>query len=285
MKTEYMVEYLNLAKTLSFTKTAAELYTSQPTLSKHIQALEDEIGAPLFNRSTHEISLTEEGKVVCEYFEKILGDCDEMLREVGLVSQGIAGNLNVGYMGNSGMEFLDPGVDAFYAKYPNIELKLTPMHPSKIIESLQDDEIDVGLLFETSHLPQREFEFKQLGLYEWKVVLSDKNPLANKSEISLEDLGDQPMVEAKSDEAFSELRSKFMEENGFEPAETVYCNESNFMAVIIRTKGGYYIGTDSLQRKDLVAVPLHTESPGVPIGLAYKRENPNQSISHFISCF
>lgn len=285
MKTEYMVEYLSLAKTLSFTKTAADLYTMQPTLSKHLQALEDEIGSPLLIRNTREMSLTEEGRIVAGYFEKILDEYNGMMRDVSLASQGITGSIEVGYMEN-GLDFLESGIDTFYEKYPKIELTLTPMHPGKIIESLHGGQIDVGLIFQTSQLPQRDFAFEQLGRYDWMVVFSDKNPLASEAEVSFDELKGQPMVQAQTDDAFSELRSKLMEENGFEPTETIYCSESNLMAVVIRTRGGYYIGSDSAQRKHLVARPLRTRNPScIPIGLAYLEENRNPSIPLFVGCF
>lgn len=58
MRIEYLREYVRLAQTLSFTKTADEFYITQPTLSKHVQLMERELGASLLVRSTHETTLT-----------------------------------------------------------------------------------------------------------------------------------------------------------------------------------------------------------------------------------
>lgn len=280
-----MREFLHLAKTLNFTKTATELYISQPTLSKHVQAMEEELGVPLLVRGSRGVSLTPEGEVACEHLSAIVDEYDQMARELKMVSAGISGSIRVGYMANGGFELIDAGVERFYAAYPGIELTFDSLSPNRVIRTLQEGRIDVGLVFQTASLPAGEFEFKKVGEYPWKVVVSEGNPLAHREEISFEDLAGQPFIQARSDREFSELQARLMDENGFEPAEIVYCSGTDLIPAILRSKGGYFIGVDALPREHLVGLPLAGCSSGIPVGLVYAKGSENACIPLFMSFF
>lgn len=71
MELSYIKEFIVLAEYKNFSKAAEELYISQPTLSKHIQAMERELGGKLFNRSTHGVSLTEFGELFLPFAIRI----------------------------------------------------------------------------------------------------------------------------------------------------------------------------------------------------------------------
>jgi Transcriptional regulator len=70
--------FIDLAKTLNYTETAENLYTTQGNISKHILALEKELSVSLFNRSHRKISLTREGEITLEYAKKIISESNEL---------------------------------------------------------------------------------------------------------------------------------------------------------------------------------------------------------------
>lgn len=82
MKTEYLYEFSVLAQTLSFSRAAQALFLSQSTLSKHIQRMEEELGAQLLVHSTHAVSLTEAGRLLARQADGIIRRCSRAQRQL-----------------------------------------------------------------------------------------------------------------------------------------------------------------------------------------------------------
>ena len=82
MNTGMLYEFLVLSKLLNYSKAAVALYISQSVLTKHMQALEKEMGIPLLLRTTHGVTLTEAGKVLAKEAPELLGKCDSILRRL-----------------------------------------------------------------------------------------------------------------------------------------------------------------------------------------------------------
>ena len=81
MKIEYIQEYLAVAETKNYSVAAKSLYISQPTLSRHIKAMESELGYPLVSTSSHGVALTEFGKAAVRPFRKMLKDYQTVLEQ------------------------------------------------------------------------------------------------------------------------------------------------------------------------------------------------------------
>lgn len=82
MNFDYLREFLDLANTLNFTKSASNLQMTQSTLSRHIAAMEKEIGAPLFVRSTSKVKLTQNGRLLYERSSALLSDYADTIEEM-----------------------------------------------------------------------------------------------------------------------------------------------------------------------------------------------------------
>ena len=89
--------YLTFSELLNFTRAAEVLHMTQPTLSKMIAGLEDEVGVPLVQRTKRSVILTNAGQVLCTYFRKMLADYKEGLERVSAASQGHCGSVRIGF--------------------------------------------------------------------------------------------------------------------------------------------------------------------------------------------
>lgn len=285
MRIDYLREFVRLAQTLSFTQTAAEFYITQPTLSKHVQLMERELGAPLLIRSTHGTELTEEGRIAYKHFSSILMEYDGMVGEIKALDEGIAGSITIGYFGYGGMAFMEEGLDRFYASYPNIELSVLAHQPHQIIDALLNGQIDVGLIFSTERLSQGEFTFKRIGEIPWGIVISEESPLATKDEITFADLQGRSMIRASTEEEFYQLQLTFLGVNGFTPSNIITCSQADIIPSILLSTDSYFVGENAFGRKRIVERPLAGCAQGIPIGLCYRRSNPNPYIPHFLNCF
>jgi len=108
----------------NFTKAAAILYLSQPSLSKQIKILEKNLNTLLINRERNKISLTESGEVLLQYSNRILALCEESCRAIIDLKNGDRGNLRVGASQTIGT-YLMPRILALFAQnYPQIDLNV-----------------------------------------------------------------------------------------------------------------------------------------------------------------
>ena len=91
-------ELVDLAYTLNFSETASRLYISQPTLSKHISAIENELGVQLFIRTKQHVRITEAGTRFCEKMRRMVALYDEAAYELRNTLEHMEGTLRVGFL-------------------------------------------------------------------------------------------------------------------------------------------------------------------------------------------
>lgn len=150
----YQIRYfLAACRTLHFTRAAEEAGVSQPALTKAIQKLEDELGAPLFLRDGRRVVLTEFGKLMQEK----LGRVAEARREAETAAQQYHSptrtELNVGLMCTIGPATLVGLLERFRLESPDIDLKLHDVTPSSGYSGVQDRRIDCAVMAINSGAP------------------------------------------------------------------------------------------------------------------------------------
>jgi DNA-binding transcriptional LysR family regulator len=173
----------------SFTKAAATLYLSQPSLSKQIKTLERNLDALLINRESNKISLTENGKVLLQYSERILALCEESCRALIDLKNGERGNLTVGASQTIGT-YLMPRVLALFAQnYPQIDLKVQVNSTRIIANSIINREIDIAVVGgEISDDLKKTLSIEDFVYDELSLIISKSHPFAKKKKINKEDL-------------------------------------------------------------------------------------------------
>jgi DNA-binding transcriptional LysR family regulator len=173
----------------SLTKAAATLYLSQPSLSKQIKTLERNLDALLINRESNKISLTENGKVLLQYSERILALCEESCRALIDLKNGERGNLTVGASQTIGT-YLMPRVLALFAQnYPQIDLKVQVNSTRIIANSIINREIDIAVVGgEISDDLKKTLSIEDFVYDELSLIISKSHPFAKKKKINKEDL-------------------------------------------------------------------------------------------------
>ncbi len=142
------IEYvLAVHKHGHFAKAAAACYVTQPTLSMQIQKLEEELGAVIFDRSKKPILLTEVGKNIIDQLQIILNEAKKVdgLIKISLHSS-LKGELIIGVIPTIAPYLLPLLLPVIEKKYPELQLQIFELQTEEIIKSLNNDEIDVGLL-------------------------------------------------------------------------------------------------------------------------------------------
>ena len=173
----------------NFTKAAAVLYLSQPSLSKQIKTLEKNLDILLINRERNNISLTESGKVLLQYSERILALCEESCRALIDLKNGDRGNLTVGASQTIGT-YLMPRILALFAQnYPQINLKVQVNSTRIIAKKIINREIDIAVVGgEISDDLKKNLTIKPFVSDELSLIISKSHPFAKKNQINKEDL-------------------------------------------------------------------------------------------------
>jgi DNA-binding transcriptional LysR family regulator len=173
----------------NFTKAASSLYISQPSLSKQLKILEENLDTVLINRERNQISLTESGEIFVQYSERILILCEESCRALIDLKNGERGNLIVGASQTIGT-YLMPRILALFAQnYPQIDLKVQVDSTRTIATSVIKREIDVAIVGgEISNELKKKLTIQPFVYDELRLIISNSHPFATKKIITKEDL-------------------------------------------------------------------------------------------------
>jgi len=173
----------------NLTKAAEILYLSQPALSKQIKTLEKNLDILLINREKNKISLTESGKVLLEYSERILALCEESCRALIDLKNGDRGVLTVGASQTIGT-YLMPGILALFSQnYPEINLKVQVNSTRIIAQSIRNRKIDIAVVGgDISNNLKKKLTISPFLSDELNLIISKSHPFAEKKKINKEDL-------------------------------------------------------------------------------------------------
>jgi DNA-binding transcriptional LysR family regulator len=150
--------FYTVARHLSFTKAAEQLFMTQPAVTFQIKQLEEQFNTRLFERSHGKIALTPAGKLVMDYAGRILGLSEEMEARVADLTGAMGGPLLLG-ASTTIAEFMLPRIlGEFKAGHPQVHVHLTVGNSEMIVNRVADHSLDLGLIESPSHLPALNIE-------------------------------------------------------------------------------------------------------------------------------
>ncbi|MCA4813597.1 CysB family HTH-type transcriptional regulator [Acinetobacter towneri] len=196
----------------NLTEASAALYTSQSGVSKHIKDLEDELGVQLFVRKGKRLlGLTEPGQALLSIVERMLVDADNIKRLADDFNKVDEGTLTIATTHTQARYVLPPIVNLFKKEFPKVHLILQQASPVEIAEMLLQGEADIGIATESL---TTEENLASVPYYDWRhsIITPQDHPLASKTEISLTDLAEYPIItyhggftgRSKIDKAFTD---------------------------------------------------------------------------------
>ena len=180
----------------SLNKAAERLRVSQSTLTRQMQALEQEIGGPLLERGPGGVALTAAGHALARRMSPVLAEFDRALGEVRKQARGQSSELRIGYLMSAVARYLNPALAALRKAHPEVKAKLLDLSPGEQIAALRKGEIDLALIGAAGNLLTREFYVKKIAVLPVFAALADHHPLAARKEVRLADLRGEVFVGA-----------------------------------------------------------------------------------------
>lgn len=184
--------FLKIVEEGSFSRAAERAFRTQPAVSLAIRRLEEEIGAPLFDRSQKSPALTEVGKVFHSYAERIISLRDEARGVVAEMKELRAGRVRAGANESASLYLLPEIILAFRSRHPQVKVEIY-RHPSeRLVREVLDGNVDVAI---TANEPlERDLEGFPVLKDELVLILNPEHPLASRESVSVRDLGDETFL-------------------------------------------------------------------------------------------
>ncbi len=285
---EYLKEFLMIADSLSFSRTASNLFISQSTLSRHIASLEESLGVQLLSRSTTHVALTKEGLIARDSFRKIINELDILHNNISESRDLLSQTLRIGVLYYTVGEIFGDALHAFSRDNPDVNMKFVSGRPDRLREALMNDEIDLCPMIKTSFPNSEQLIYHHAMTDRFIALIPAIHPLAKKDRIFLSDLKTERFIFLKDDEIDNELSRRKMAKCGFYPEYTDMTESIDSVCISIQTTGGVHITGQclgKLQNDHVIAVPIADPEMSYDIVMAYKYSNSNNSIQQFLKYF
>lgn len=282
--------FLTVVREESITKASKILHITQPTLSRQIAQMEEEIGVKLFERGTRKIKLTSEGILLRRRAEEILQLVDKTEMELLEQEEQVEGKISIGCGEMASVQILPDLIASFYRNYPRVTFDIFTATADLVKEQMDKGLLDIGLLLEPVNM--EKYEFIRLNIKErWVVLMRPDDPLSKKEAVTARDLLTLPLILPRRMNVQSELASWFG--NYYEKLNVVFTSNLNTNGAIMVSNGLAYSlvieGAMSFWDQSKVTYrPLAPELTATSV-LAWKRGQPfslaaTKFIQH-IQCF
>jgi DNA-binding transcriptional LysR family regulator len=186
-----LAAFLAVASDRSFSAAARRLHRTQPAISQAVRRIEDELGERLFDRSSRDGTLTEAGRLLQDYAQRLLGLAAEAETAVRELQQVRRGRVIIG-ANEAAVHSLLPHVDRFAQQHPNVVVDVRRVPSRQIANAVLDRSLDFGVL--TFQPADRGVQTISLGGDDVVLLTSPKHPLAGRRRVTLEEVGRQVII-------------------------------------------------------------------------------------------
>jgi DNA-binding transcriptional LysR family regulator len=191
MELRHLRYFIAVAEHLHFARAAEALVTAQPSLSRQIIQLEDELGVKLFERSKRRVALTSAGEIFLDDARRVIQAVDSSIRHVRESADGTRGQLRIAFVSGAMMMKLPAVLREYRQRYPQVEVVPHAMPYPEHIAALRGGQIDLAW---SIAIPDPDIASQVVRRDAFLVVLPDDHALAEREVIDLEELRGESLV-------------------------------------------------------------------------------------------
>lgn len=200
--------FVAVAREESISAAAEFLHISQPTLSRQLMDLEEELGKKLFIRGNRKISLTEEGLLLRKRAEEMLKLAERTQAEISAPSEVLTGDVFIGGGETDAMRLLAKVIKKFQKEYPDVHYHLYSGNADDVTERLDKGLLDFGVLIEPAD--KRKYDYISLPVTDqWGLLMLKDSELATLKYIKPEHLSNIPLIVSQQSQVSNELSGWF----------------------------------------------------------------------------
>lgn len=282
--------FLTVAREENITKAAELLHITQPTLSRQLTQMEDELGVKLFQRGTRRLALTNEGILLRRRAEEILELVDKTEQELILQEEQIEGTITLGCGEIAAVKTVARLCESFRKRYPRVSFDVYTGSADAVKEHMDRGVVDIGLLLEPIDMGKYDF-IRLKDREKWVALMPSDDPLAAKETVTAEELKARPLILPSRLNVQSELANWFGDY--FNQLEVVCTGNLGANSAVMAAGGlGCALVIEGSipvwEQPQLVCRPLSPSLSATAV-LAWKRQQPFSTAVvkyiEFIRCF
>ena len=286
MELRHLRYFVAVAEDLNFTRAAGRLHLAQPSLTRQIHHLEEEIGVRLLNRSKNQVTLTEEGRSFLMDVKRILALATESILAVQRLSRGETGQLNLAYLSNFDFELLPETLGAFRQAFPHIALNLFDMTPAEQFRALATRKIDLGFVGLRPPAATKDLQWESIARHRTLVVLPAKHRLARKRQVNLGELKAMFFVgmSEKTNPGFRDWLCETCQPAGFTPRILQDAELEPALMTFVAQGLGVSLAREHIKKLPHPGVVLRPLAPPVKSDycIAWNRNNDSRALEQYI---
>ncbi len=249
MEINALKAFVAVAETRSFSLAAERLFITQPAVSKRIGGLEEELGAPLFDRVGRRVRPTEAGELLLPRARQLLQELEDMRQSIASLGDSVSGRLPMATSHHIGLHRLPPALREFVRRYPAVELDIRFMESESACRRVHDWRLDLAVVtlsdWAREHLTTIELWRDPLF-----VTIHRDHPLARLNPATLDDLLKHPAVLPDKGTWTRDLVEQAIARAGGELHVTMSTNYLETLAMLVSIGVGWSLLPDSLARRD-----------------------------------
>lgn len=193
MDIDALQAFVAVAENQSFSQAASQLFLTQPAISKRVAGLESELDTRLFDRIGRKVELTESGQSLLPRARSILLEVEDSRRAISNLSGKIGGKLSIGTSHHIGLHRLPPVLRSFTRQYPEVELDLHFMDSEEACRAVEHGDLELGIVTLPLQTPE-DLHAEFIWPDPLAIVVEKHHALANKQQVSLAELADEPAI-------------------------------------------------------------------------------------------
>jgi DNA-binding transcriptional LysR family regulator len=274
MELRDLKSFIEVASHKSFTKAAAYSYLTQPSLSKAVKKLEEELHVELFDRSTRNLRLTDAGKIVYQQGHKALGALEELDILLDELKEIVVGEIKMGVPPLIGTLFFPKIARNFHNQYPKVSLELYELGAKRLCQLVEIGEIDLGIIV----APANEIKFNVYQFFqdEFVLYLNEDHHLAQNTSVTLSDLKNEKFILFSEDFALHDYIKQSCEKEGFTPEISYLSSQWDLIIELVSSNLGITLMPKSIYYKqsnsNVKIIPVENPTLYWRLGIITKKE-------------
>lgn len=282
--------FLMVAECLNYSAAATKLYISQPSLSKVISNMEEDLGFKLFRRSTRKVELTEEGRSFYAISKAYMEQCDRLIQGE-IPAEAVRGRLSIAFENTVDASYMPFIVAAFQQKYPNIAVTIGKQKTEALIQNLNSGKISLGVMSSFA-IPATGFQNRLLFPYQLQILVWKGHPFSTKKSVKLKDLANETFVILDpSTSRSSKTVLRLFTAIGLPIKESIYAANYRQMFLLTSQKEGISFNltmSNAAEYWDLVSVDVDlSDCPNldteVGMALVWRADCQNAAVQCFLN--
>ncbi|HKT51415.1 MAG TPA: LysR family transcriptional regulator [Candidatus Angelobacter sp.] len=274
MDFDQLETFLEVARHASFSRAAERRFRTQPAISSQIRALEEEVGAKLFDRSGGKVALTGAGKIFQQYAEQTLEARKTMMVTVAEMERVPRGEIVVGANEGTCLHILPEVFAEFRKLYPEVGVQISRLERAKILESIIDNSVDFGVV--STPVDDKRLTVVTIHRDELVIIVPPSHPLSSAKKAVIADVAQFPLLLPKVGRTRDNLEDLF-HERGLKPKIAMELDSSELLKRFVAADVGVgFIARsnviEDVKARALAAIPISDASIRRDLALVFRKD-------------